>query len=44
MGFSLDHKSLKIGVLDVERSFTCQWLAELWQEVVNLKNEVDKKK
>jgi hypothetical protein len=44
MEFSLDHRSLKIGALDVERSFTCCRFAELWQEVVNLKNEVDKKK
>jgi 3,4-dihydroxy 2-butanone 4-phosphate synthase len=43
MGFSLDHRSLKIGALDVEKSFTCCRLAKLWQEVVNLKNEVDKK-
>ncbi len=43
MGFSLDHRSLKIGALDVEKSFTCCWLLKLWQEVVNLKNEVDKK-
>jgi 3,4-dihydroxy-2-butanone 4-phosphate synthase len=43
MGFLLDHKSLKTGVLDVERSFTCRWLVKLCQEVVNFKNEVDKK-
>jgi 3,4-dihydroxy 2-butanone 4-phosphate synthase len=43
MGFSLDHKSLKIGVPNVEKSFTCHQLAKLWQEVVNLKNEVDKR-
>jgi hypothetical protein len=42
-GFSLDHRSLKIGAFDVERSFTCRWLLKLWQEVVNFKNEVDKK-
>jgi 3,4-dihydroxy 2-butanone 4-phosphate synthase len=42
MGFLLNHKSLKIGALDVERSFTCHQLAKLCQEVVNLKNEVDK--
>jgi hypothetical protein len=28
--------------LHVERSFTCCCLVELWWEVVNLKNEVDK--
>jgi 3,4-dihydroxy 2-butanone 4-phosphate synthase len=28
----------------VERSFTCRQLVELWQEVVNLKNEIDRKK
>ncbi len=43
MGFSFDHKSLKTSALDVERSFTCCQLVELWREVVNLKNEVDKK-
>ncbi len=42
MGFLFDHKSLKTGVHDVERSFTCHWLVELCREVVNLKNEVDK--
>ncbi|CAK9210027.1 unnamed protein product [Sphagnum jensenii] len=44
MGFSLDHRSLKTSALDVERSFTCRWLVKLWQEVVNFKNEVDRKK
>ncbi len=43
VGFLLDHKSLKIGAPDVEINFTCRWFVELWQEVVNLKNEVDKK-
>jgi len=43
MGFLFDHKSLKTGVRDVERSFTCHWLVELCREVVNLKNEVDRK-
>ncbi len=43
MGFLLDHKSLKTGVLDVERSFTCRRLVEPNQEVMNLKNEVDRK-
>jgi 3,4-dihydroxy 2-butanone 4-phosphate synthase len=43
MGFSLHHKSLKTSVLDVERSFTSRWLTKLWQEVMNLKNEVDRK-
>ncbi len=42
IGFSVGHKSLKIGVPNVERIFTCHQLAELWQEIVNLKNEVDK--
>ncbi len=42
MGFLFDHKSLKIGVPDVENNFTCHWFVELWQEIVNLKNEVDK--
>jgi 3,4-dihydroxy 2-butanone 4-phosphate synthase len=44
MGFLFDHRSLKIGALNVEKSFTCRQLAKLWQEVVNLKNEVDRKK
>jgi hypothetical protein len=44
IGFSLDHRSLKTGALNVEKSFTCRRLAKFWQEVVNLKNEVDKKK
>jgi len=43
MGFSLDHRSLKIGAPDVERSFTCRRLAKLWQKVVNFKNEVKRK-
>jgi hypothetical protein len=43
VGFSFDHRSLKTSAFDVERSFTCCRLIELWQEVVNLKNEVDKK-
>ncbi|KAH9535346.1 hypothetical protein CY35_17G047400 [Sphagnum magellanicum] len=43
MGFLLDHKSLKIGAFDVERSFTCCRLVELCEEVVNFKNEIDKK-
>jgi hypothetical protein len=30
MGFLIDHKSLKIGALDVESNFTCHWLVELW--------------
>jgi len=42
MGFLLDHKSLKIGALNVERSFTCCRLVELCVEVVNFKNEIDK--
>ncbi len=42
IGFSFDHKNLKIGVLNVERIFTCHQLAELWQEIVNLKNEIDR--
>jgi len=43
VGFLLDHKSLKIGFLDMESNFTCRWFVELWHEVVNLKNEVDKR-
>jgi 3,4-dihydroxy-2-butanone 4-phosphate synthase len=43
IGFSFDHKSLKIGVSNVERFFTCHRFVELWQKVVNLKNEVDRK-
>jgi len=43
MGFSFDHRSLKTGAPNVEKSFTCRRLAKLWQEVVNLKNEVHKK-
>ncbi len=42
IGFSVDHKSLKIGVPNVERIFTCHWLVKLWQEVVNLKNEINR--
>ena len=43
IGFSFDHKSLKIGVPNVERIFTCHQLVKLWQKVVDLKNEVDRK-
>jgi 3,4-dihydroxy-2-butanone 4-phosphate synthase len=43
MGFLLDQKSLKTGALHVKRSFTCRSHVELCQEVVNLKNEVDRK-
>ncbi len=43
IGFSFDHRSLKIGVSNVEKNFTRHRLVELWQEVVNLKNEVDTK-
>ncbi len=43
MGFLFDHRSLKTSALDVEKSFTCCWLVKLWQEVVNFKNEVDRK-
>jgi hypothetical protein len=42
VGFSFDHKSLKIGAYDVEKFFTCHWLVELWQDVVDFKNEIDK--
>jgi len=42
MGFSFDHRNLKTSALDVERSFTCCHLVELWQDIMNLKNEVDK--
>jgi len=44
MGFLLRHKSLKTRAPNVERSFTCRSHVELCQEVVNLKNEVDKEK
>jgi len=44
MGFLFDHRSLKTSAPNVEKSFTCHQLAKLWQEVVNLKNEVDRKK
>ncbi|KAH8955601.1 hypothetical protein BDL97_08G148300 [Sphagnum fallax] len=44
MGFLLDHKSLKTGVHDAKRSFTCHWLVELCQEIVNFKNEIDREK
>jgi len=44
MGFFLDHKSLKTGVHDAKRSFTCHWLVELCQEIVNFKNEIDREK
>jgi 3,4-dihydroxy 2-butanone 4-phosphate synthase len=44
VGFSFDQRSLKTNALDVERSFTCCHLVEFWWEIVNLKNEVDKKK
>ncbi len=43
VGFLFDHRSLKTSALDVERSFTYRWLVELWWEVVNLKNEIDRK-
>jgi 3,4-dihydroxy-2-butanone 4-phosphate synthase len=43
MGFLFDHRSLKTSALDVEKSFTYHWLVKLWQEVVNFKNEVDRK-
>ncbi|CAK9871809.1 unnamed protein product [Sphagnum jensenii] len=42
IGFLFNHKSLKIGFSNVERIFTCHWLAKLWQEVMNLKNEINK--
>jgi 3,4-dihydroxy-2-butanone 4-phosphate synthase len=35
--------SLKTNVHNVERIFTCHHLTKLWQEVVNLKNEIEKK-
>jgi len=35
---------LKINAPYVEKSFTCCWVLELWYEVVNFKNEVDKEK
>ncbi|CAM6078992.1 unnamed protein product [Sphagnum tenellum] len=43
IGFLFDHRSLKIGVSNMERIFTCHRLVKLWQKVVNLKNEVDRK-
>jgi 3,4-dihydroxy-2-butanone 4-phosphate synthase len=43
VGFSFDHRNLKTSALDVENNLTCHRLVELWWEVVNLKNEVDKK-
>jgi 3,4-dihydroxy-2-butanone 4-phosphate synthase len=42
VGFLFDCKSLKNGVPNLERNFTCHWFVELWQEVVNPKNEVDR--
>jgi len=39
MGFLFDQKSLKTGAPNVERSFTCHWLVELCQKVVNFKKE-----
>ncbi len=44
IGFLFDHKSLKTSALDVEKIFTCHWLAQLWQEVVNLKMKLTEKK
>ncbi len=44
MGFFLDHKSLKTGAPDVERSFTCRSHVELCQEVVNLKMKLTENK
>ncbi|CAM6109613.1 unnamed protein product [Calypogeia fissa] len=35
VGLSLDHRSLKTGAPDVERSYTCRRLAELYKEVVD---------
>jgi hypothetical protein len=43
VGFLFDYRSLKIGVPNVERIFTCHQLVKLWQKVVDLKNEVDRK-
>lgn len=34
VGLSLDHRSLKTGAPDVERSYTCRRLAEFYEEVV----------
>jgi len=39
MGFLFDQKSLKTSAPNVERSFTCHWLVELCQKVVNFKKE-----
>lgn len=33
VGLSLDHRSLKTGAPDIERSYTCRRLAELYKEV-----------
>jgi 3,4-dihydroxy-2-butanone 4-phosphate synthase len=41
VGLSFDCKSLKISASNVERILTCHQFVKLWQEVVNLKNEVD---
>jgi hypothetical protein len=35
--------SLKTSAPNVERIFTCHHLTKFWQEVVNLKNEIDRK-
>ncbi len=35
-------QDLKISAFYVERSFTCCWVLDLWQEFVNFKNEIDK--
>jgi hypothetical protein len=44
IGFLFDHRSLKTSAHVVEKNFTCCRLTKLWEEVVNFKNEVDRKK
>ncbi len=44
VGFLFDHRSLKIGVSNVERIFTCHRLVKLWQKLVNLKMKLIEKK
>ncbi|XP_024375117.1 uncharacterized protein [Physcomitrium patens] len=41
VGVSLDHRTTKTGAPDVERSYTCRRLAELFQEVKEMETSVD---
>lgn len=41
VGLSLDHRTTKTGAPDVERSFTCRRLAELYQEVATEVSQSD---